>query len=48
MADSADRPAPGGALLFSCSHLHEVLAVTAGQRFVLLSFLYGEQAPHPE
>ena len=42
------RPAPGAGLLFSCSHLHEVLAVTAGRRFVLLSFLYGEQAPRPE
>jgi predicted 2-oxoglutarate/Fe(II)-dependent dioxygenase YbiX len=43
------RPAPGAALLFSCSHLHEVLDVTAGRRFVLLSFLFGEEgAPRPE
>ena len=28
------RPAAGAALLFSCSHLHEVLDVTAGRRFV--------------
>jgi predicted 2-oxoglutarate/Fe(II)-dependent dioxygenase YbiX len=42
------RPAPGAALLFSCSHLHEVLEVTAGRRFVLLSFLFGEEAPRPE
>jgi predicted 2-oxoglutarate/Fe(II)-dependent dioxygenase YbiX len=42
------RPAAGAALLFSCSHLHEVLDVTAGQRFVLLSFLFGEDAPRPE
>src|SRR5215218_10306224 len=42
------RPAPGAALLFSCSHLHEVLEVTAGRRFVLLSFLFGDEAPHPE
>jgi predicted 2-oxoglutarate/Fe(II)-dependent dioxygenase YbiX len=42
------RPAPGAALLFSCSHLHEVLDVTAGRRFVLLSFLFGDQAPRPE
>jgi predicted 2-oxoglutarate/Fe(II)-dependent dioxygenase YbiX len=41
------RPAPGAALLFSCSHLHEVLEVTAGRRFVLLSFLFGEEAPRP-
>jgi predicted 2-oxoglutarate/Fe(II)-dependent dioxygenase YbiX len=33
------RPAAGEALLFSCSHLHEVLPVTRGRRFVLLSFL---------
>ena len=42
------RPPPGGALLFSCSHLHEVLDVTAGRRFVLLSFVFSDppaQAP---
>jgi predicted 2-oxoglutarate/Fe(II)-dependent dioxygenase YbiX len=33
------RPPAGGALVFSCSHLHEVLDVTRGRRFVLLSFL---------
>ena len=38
------RPRPGAALIFSCSHLHEVLDVTAGRRFVLLSFLFGEDA----
>jgi hypothetical protein len=32
------------ALLFSCSPLHEVLDVAAGRRFVLLSFLFGEDA----
>jgi predicted 2-oxoglutarate/Fe(II)-dependent dioxygenase YbiX len=36
------RPDAGAALLFSCSHLHEVLPVTRGRRFVLLSFLFGE------
>ncbi len=36
------RPDPGAALIFSCSHLHEVRDVTAGRRFVLLSFLSGE------
>ena len=36
------RPDAGAALIFSCSHLHEVLNVTAGRRFVLLSFLLGE------
>jgi predicted 2-oxoglutarate/Fe(II)-dependent dioxygenase YbiX len=35
------RPAPGEALVFSGSHLHEVLPVTGGRRFVLLSFLLG-------
>ena len=36
------RPGMGGALVFSAFLLHEVLKVTKGQRFVLLSFLYGE------
>jgi predicted 2-oxoglutarate/Fe(II)-dependent dioxygenase YbiX len=39
------RPEPGAALIFSCAHLHEVLDVTAGRRFVLLSFLYGAARP---
>jgi predicted 2-oxoglutarate/Fe(II)-dependent dioxygenase YbiX len=38
------RPDPGAALVFSCAHLHEVVDVTAGRRYVLLSFLYGEPA----
>jgi predicted 2-oxoglutarate/Fe(II)-dependent dioxygenase YbiX len=41
------RPPAGGALVFSCSLLHEVLDVTRGQRFVLLSFLYGEEGKSP-
>jgi len=36
------RPAAGEALLFSCSLLHEVTKVTSGERFALLSFLFGE------
>jgi predicted 2-oxoglutarate/Fe(II)-dependent dioxygenase YbiX len=36
------RPAAGEALLFSCSLLHEVAEVTSGERFALLSFLFGE------
>jgi peroxiredoxin len=36
------RPAVGGAVVFSCSLLHEATDVTAGRRFVLLSFFYGE------
>jgi predicted 2-oxoglutarate/Fe(II)-dependent dioxygenase YbiX len=38
------RPDAGTALVFSCAHLHEVLDVTAGRRFVLLSFLYRKPA----
>ena len=37
------RPQVGGAVIFSCSLLHEATDVTAGQRFVLLSFFYGEK-----
>ena len=32
-------PPAGGAILFSCSLLHEALPVTTGRRFTLLSFL---------
>jgi len=32
------RPPAGGAVIFSCSMLHEVLPVTKGERFVLLTF----------
>lgn len=38
------RPPMGAALLFSGSLLHEVLDVTAGRRFVLLSFLYAARS----
>lgn len=37
------RPAAGEALVFSGAHLHEVLPVSSGRRFVLLSFLFGEE-----
>lgn len=37
------RPEPGGAVVFSCSHLHEVTRVTSGRRFALLSFLFGAE-----
>lgn len=33
------RPAAGGAIVFSGSLMHEVVPVTAGERFVLLTFL---------
>jgi predicted 2-oxoglutarate/Fe(II)-dependent dioxygenase YbiX len=39
------RPAPGEALVFSGAHLHEVLPVSRGRRFVLLSFLFGDEPP---
>ena len=35
------RPPTGGAVVFSCSLLHEVLPVTKGRRFVFLTFLGG-------
>ncbi len=38
------RPAAGEALIFSGAHLHEVLPVTGGRRFVLLSFLLARGA----
>ena len=37
--DHRYRPPTGGAVLFSCSLLHEALPVTRGRRFALLSFL---------
>jgi predicted 2-oxoglutarate/Fe(II)-dependent dioxygenase YbiX len=39
------RPAAGEALVFSGAHLHEVLPVSRGRRFVLLSFLFGDERP---
>ena len=30
-------------MIFSCSLLHEVTDITAGRRFALLSFFYGER-----
>jgi peroxiredoxin/predicted 2-oxoglutarate/Fe(II)-dependent dioxygenase YbiX len=37
-------PPLGGALVFSCSLLHEVRPVTRGQRYAFLPFLYDEAA----
>ena len=34
------RPPAGGAVVFSCSLLHEVFPVTAGRRFALFTFLF--------
>ena len=38
------RPPPGGAVVFSCSVLHEATPVTHGERFAFLPFLYDEAA----
>ena len=38
------RPPPGGAVVFSCSLLHEATPVTRGERFAFLPFLYDEAA----
>ena len=35
------RPAMGDAVVFACNLLHEATPVTAGRRFVLLTFFYG-------
>lgn len=45
------RAETGGAIVFSCSLLHEVRPVTRGRRYCLLPFLYdeaGSAAPLPE
>ena len=34
-------PETGGAIVFSCSNLHEATPVTAGMRYALLTFLFG-------
>lgn len=38
------RPPPGGAVVFSCSVLHEATAMIRGERFAFLPFLYDEAA----
>ncbi len=38
------RPPLGGAVVFSCSLLHEATAVTKGRRYAFLPFLYDEAA----
>jgi predicted 2-oxoglutarate/Fe(II)-dependent dioxygenase YbiX len=37
------RPPTGGAVVFSCSLLHEATAVTRGRRYATLPFLYDEE-----
>lgn len=38
------KPPAGGALVFSCSLMHEVRPVTKGERFVFVPFLYDDAA----
>lgn len=38
------RAPTGGAVIFSCSLLHEAMPVTSGTRYAFLPFLYDEQA----
>jgi len=38
------RPPTGGAVVFSCSLLHEATTVTRGTRYAFLPFLYNEEA----
>ncbi len=38
------KPPKGGAVVFSCSLLHMVTAVTKGKRYAFLPFLYDEEA----
>lgn len=38
------KPAPGSAVVFSCSLLHAVSPVTRGQRYAFLPFLYDDAA----
>jgi predicted 2-oxoglutarate/Fe(II)-dependent dioxygenase YbiX len=40
----AYHPATGAAVVFGCGLLHEVTAVTEGERFAFLPFLYDEEA----
>ncbi len=42
-SDQPHRAAPGDAIVFSCSLLHEVAPVTRHRRYAFLSFLYDEQ-----
>lgn len=38
------KPPAGGAVVFSCSLLHEVTPITAGRRYAFLPFLYDDAA----
>lgn len=39
---SVYRPDPGSAVIFPCSLMHQALPVTAGKRFMMVSFFFGE------
>lgn len=41
-SEAAYKTPTGSAIVFSCSLLHEVLAMRSGRRFALLAFLFGE------
>jgi len=41
---AAYRPPPGGAVVFSCTMMHEALPVTAGRRYAFLPFFYDDEA----
>jgi predicted 2-oxoglutarate/Fe(II)-dependent dioxygenase YbiX len=43
-SDTIYSPPTGGALIFSCSVLHEALPITGGKRFAFLPFLYDDAA----
>jgi predicted 2-oxoglutarate/Fe(II)-dependent dioxygenase YbiX len=38
------KPAPGGAVVFTCSLLHSVSKVTRGARYAFLPFIYDDEA----
>jgi predicted 2-oxoglutarate/Fe(II)-dependent dioxygenase YbiX len=42
--DRSYRAPSGGAIVFSCSLMHEALPVTKGKRYCVLPFLYDEAA----
>lgn len=41
-SDQLYKPGSGTAIVFSCSLLHEVVAMRSGSRFAMLAFLFGE------
>lgn len=43
-SDAVYNPPTGGALIFSCSVLHEALPITGGRRYAFLPFLYDDAA----